>query len=185
MLDCLTSGTGSIGSFHDVSDPYDLHRFVAAQNEGDPFTYESALHEMNRGHKENHWIWYVFPQIPWDHPTKSDESKRYAIRSIAEARAYVRDDLLRSRFIEIMKIVRRHLLADSSPTKPLVLMGSTTDCGKLISSATLFHAVAVSLGDDELVFLLQDVLDSLSDRAGKNVTCAKTVAWLKQEELDS
>ena len=185
MLDCLTSGTGSIDSFHDVSDPYDLHRFVAAQNEGDLCTYETALQEMIRGHKENHWIWYVFPQIPWDHPTKSDTSQRYAIKSIAEARAYLRHDLLRSRYIEIMKIVRHHLLADSSPTKPLVLMGSTTDQGKLISSATLFHAVAVSLDDDEVAPLLQDVLDSLSDRAGKDVSCAKTVAWLEQEELDS
>jgi uncharacterized protein (DUF1810 family) len=42
-----------------VSDPYDLQRFVRAQDA----SFESAREELRRGRKTSHWMWYVFPQI--------------------------------------------------------------------------------------------------------------------------
>ena len=36
-----------------------IERFVEAQKRD----YETALSEIRAGHKETHWIWYVFPQM--------------------------------------------------------------------------------------------------------------------------
>lgn len=68
-----------------TSDTFDLARFVQAQ-EGD---YDVALAEIRAGHKQSHWIWYIFPQI--DGLGSSAMSRRYAIRSRAEAAADVPD----------------------------------------------------------------------------------------------
>src|SRR5919199_165156 len=66
----------------DTRDPHDLARFVEAQ-EGD---YDRALAEVRAGRKRSHWMWSIFPQI--DGLGSSSMSRRYAIRSLAEARAY-------------------------------------------------------------------------------------------------
>jgi hypothetical protein len=42
-----------------MNDPYDLSRFVEAQ-EGD---YEKAIAEIRSGRKHSHLMWYVFPQF--------------------------------------------------------------------------------------------------------------------------
>ena len=36
-----------------------LERFVKAQKTD----YAEALSEIKNGHKESHWIWYIFPQM--------------------------------------------------------------------------------------------------------------------------
>lgn len=59
-----------------TDDPYDLSRFVRAQ-END---YEQALEEIRGGRKRTHWMWYVFPQV--DGLAFSPTSKRYSIKSI-------------------------------------------------------------------------------------------------------
>src|SRR5437763_15738821 len=66
-----------------AGDPHNLSRFVQAQ-EG---AYERALSEIRGGRKRSHWIWYIFPQV--DGLGSSPTSKRYAIRSLAEAEAYL------------------------------------------------------------------------------------------------
>ena len=40
-------------------DPYDLQRFVDAQEN----VYERALSEIKSGRKQSHWMWFIFPQI--------------------------------------------------------------------------------------------------------------------------
>jgi len=42
-----------------VDDPYNLRRFVEAQ---DPI-YEAVLDELRAGSKTSHWMWFIFPQI--------------------------------------------------------------------------------------------------------------------------
>ena len=61
------------------SDPFDLERFVAAQ-EG---SYATALAEIRSGRKRSHWMWYVFPQFRG--LGFSSTSQHYAIKSLAEA----------------------------------------------------------------------------------------------------
>ena len=40
-------------------DPYDLDRFVLAQD----LVYTQVRDELGRGRKASHWMWFVFPQI--------------------------------------------------------------------------------------------------------------------------
>jgi len=74
---------GSSSAARRADDPHELRRFVRAQ-ESD---YDQALAEIKSGKKRTHWMWYVFPQI--DGLAFSATSKRYAIKSLAEAKAYL------------------------------------------------------------------------------------------------
>ncbi len=47
-------------SASDPGDPYDLNRFISAQ-EG---VYDRALAELRGGQKRSHWMWYIFPRAP-------------------------------------------------------------------------------------------------------------------------
>ena len=80
-------------------DPFDLDRFVQAQ----AGVYSEALAELRAGHKRTHWMWYIFPQI--DGLGYSWTSKHYAIKSEAEARAYLDHAILGSRLRECTQTV--------------------------------------------------------------------------------
>ena len=58
----------------DADDPYNLNRFVEAQ-QGD---YSQALAEIRSGRKQSHWMWYVFPSsMAWDKaPCRGDTRSR-------------------------------------------------------------------------------------------------------------
>ena len=109
-----------------ADDPHDLQRFVDAQA-GD---YDRALAEIKAGRKRSHWMWYIFPQV--DGLGSSPMARRYAIRSLEEARAYLDHPTLGPRLIEIAGAalaVEGRSAAD--------VFGSPDDL-KLRSSATLF-----------------------------------------------
>src|SRR5579862_6722215 len=78
----------------DANDPYDLSRFVQAQKDD----YARALAEIRRGQKRSHWMWYVFPQF--EGLGHSSTSKRYSIKSKAEAEGYLRHLVLGPRLLE-------------------------------------------------------------------------------------
>ncbi|HET9898861.1 MAG TPA: DUF1810 domain-containing protein [Streptosporangiaceae bacterium] len=80
----------------DSRDPHDLDRFVAAQDAAG--TFDRALAELRAGHKTGHWIWFVFPQL--EGLGQSHMSRTYAIRSLAEARAYLRHPVLGPRLAQ-------------------------------------------------------------------------------------
>ena len=111
-------------------DPFDLNRFLAAQ-EG---VYSTALAEIVQGRKLSHWIWYIFPQI--DGLGFSAMSKRYAIKSDDEARAYLEHPILGLRLRECAEAVRR--IEDRTASQ---IFGSPDDM-KLRSCLTLFAAVS-------------------------------------------
>jgi uncharacterized protein (DUF1810 family) len=110
-----------------TADPFDLERFITAQSG----TYEQAAAELRRGHKASHWMWFVFPQVAG--LGQSATSKRYAISSLSEARAYLADPVLGPRLRECASI----LLALSGRTA--VQIFGSIDAQKLRSSMTLFH----------------------------------------------
>src|ERR1700733_7206408 len=84
-----------------MDDRYDLERFVAAQDAGG--TYEHAVAELRRGRKTSHWMWFVFPQIAG--LGLSPVSRRFAIASLEEARAYLAHPVLGSRLFECAGIL--------------------------------------------------------------------------------
>jgi uncharacterized protein (DUF1810 family) len=112
---------------------FSLERFVAAQNRGR--TYAAAVAELRAGHKTSHWMWFVFPQIAG--LGESALSKRYAISSIAEARAYLAHPILGPRLIECAEILNKQ-----SGRSAEDIFGDV-DAMKLRSSMTLFaHAAS-------------------------------------------
>jgi uncharacterized protein (DUF1810 family) len=114
-----------------VDDPYDLERFVTAQNSGG--TYDQALAELQNGSKQTHWMWFVFPQITG--LGKSAASRKYAISSLDEARAYLAHPVLGPRLIECADTVGG--LKDVTASQ---IFGAV-DAKKLHSSMTLFLRV--------------------------------------------
>ena len=113
-----------------MSDPFDLDRFVRAQ-EAD---YQRALAEIRSGRKRSHWMWYVFPQFAG--LGLSATSQRYAINSLAEARAYLAHPMLGPRLTEIAEAV-----LNVQGRTAHEMFGSPDDL-KLNSSATLFALVS-------------------------------------------
>jgi uncharacterized protein (DUF1810 family) len=71
-----------------ADDPFDLQRFVTAQ---DP-VFETALAELRAGRKRTHWIWFVFPQLAG--LGRSSTARFYGISSLVEARAYLAHPVL-------------------------------------------------------------------------------------------
>jgi uncharacterized protein (DUF1810 family) len=110
-------------------DPHDLGRFVDAQA-GD---YEQALAEIRSGRKRSHWMWYVFPQI--DGLGFSSMSRRYSIKSLDEARAYLDHPVLGPRLVECAEAA-----LGVEGRSAYEIFGSPDDM-KLRSSATLFASV--------------------------------------------
>jgi uncharacterized protein (DUF1810 family) len=113
-----------------VPDPYDLQRFVRAQ-EGD---YNAALAEIRGGRKRSHWMWYIFPQF--DGLGMSPTSRQYSVKSLAEAKAFLSHPVLGPRLLECAEAA---LAVDGRTAEEI--FGYPDDM-KLRSCATLFAAVS-------------------------------------------
>jgi uncharacterized protein (DUF1810 family) len=108
----------------------DLTRFVQAQE----CVYEPAMSEIRSGRKQTHWMWFIFPQF--DGLGSSATSRQYAIRSVAEAEAYLRHPVLGPRLVASAEAVLA--IAGRSVFE---VFGSPDDM-KLRSCATLFARVS-------------------------------------------
>jgi len=113
-----------------ADDPYHLNRFLQAQESA----YDRALAEIKAGDKRTHWMWFIFPQI--DGLGFSETSRRYAIKSVAEARAYLAHPVLGPRLVACAES------ALSVPGKSAYEIFGSPDDMKLKSCATLFAQVA-------------------------------------------
>ena len=107
-----------------------LERFVAAQER----VYAEALAELRRGRKDSHWMWFIFPQI--EGLGRSEIARFYAVRSAAEAKAYLDHPLLGARLLECIQAVMAH------PERSSEQIFGPVDAMKFRSSMTLFEAVA-------------------------------------------
>jgi uncharacterized protein (DUF1810 family) len=116
-------------------DPFDLQRFVTAQEP----VYERVLAELRAGKKQSHWMWFVFPQI--EGLGSSAMSQRYAIKSGAEAAAYVEHPVLGPRLRECTRLVTT---VDGSKIEDI--FGSPDDM-KFQSSMTLFSLATLDNRD--------------------------------------
>jgi uncharacterized protein (DUF1810 family) len=115
-----------------MDDPYDLQRFLAAQDAGG--SYDQAIAELRRGRKASHWMWFVFPQIAG--LGHSPVARMYAISGLAEAQAYLAHPVLGPRLAECAAIVG----GLSGRTAEQIFGG--IDALKLRSSMTLFLRAA-------------------------------------------
>lgn len=90
------------GTESSADDPFDLNRFVFAQE----INFSEAMAELMEGKKKSHWIWYVFPQIAG--LGTSEMNRRYAIASLREAEAYLAHPLLGARLRDSTRAVLAH-----------------------------------------------------------------------------
>ena len=112
-----------------TKDPYDLQRFVEAQNR----CFEEVCDELRAGHKKSHWMWFIFPQLQG--LGNSAMAVRYAISSKQEAQAYLENGILGPRLTQCTELV---LSVEGRSIQRI--FGSPDDL-KFRSSMTLFANV--------------------------------------------
>jgi uncharacterized protein (DUF1810 family) len=119
-----------------MNDPYDLQRFVNAQNEqygrAGHTIFDEACEELRAGAKRSHWMWFVFPQIKG--LGSSPFARKFAISSVAEAQAYLLHPVLGPRLIDCTQLMNQI----QGRTAGQILGG--IDEMKFRSSMTLFSA---------------------------------------------
>ena len=138
-----------------MDDPYNLERFVTAQDGG---TYDQATTELREGQNVSHWMWFIFPQIAG--LGLSPTSRTYAISSLDEAKAYLSHPVLGPRLVECAGIVARLTGRTAEEIFGVI------DAQKLRSSMTLFCRAA----PDEPSFtqVLDIYFDGQQDQATVN-----------------
>jgi uncharacterized protein (DUF1810 family) len=82
-----------------MTDEYNLQRFLEAQDH----VYDAVLDELRTGGKSSHWMWYIFPQITG--LGHSGTAQKFAITSLAEAKAYLQHPILGPRIRECTQLV--------------------------------------------------------------------------------
>ena len=82
-----------------MNDPYDLQRFVDAQQP----VYAGACAELRAGNKRSHWMWFVFPQLAG--LGRSAIAQKFALSGAPEATAYLQDPVLGPRLLECSGLV--------------------------------------------------------------------------------
>lgn len=112
-----------------MADPYNLQRFVTAQ---DP-VIETVLAELRAGRKRSHWMWFVFPQLRC--LGLSERAVFYGLADLAEATAYLAHPVLGPRLV----VCTEAMLANC-PATAFDVLGSPDDM-KFRSSMTLFGAI--------------------------------------------
>jgi uncharacterized protein (DUF1810 family) len=131
----------------DQYDPFNLQRFVQAQ---DP-VFERVQRELDEGRKRSHWMWFVFPQFAG--LGGSEMSRRFAIGSAGEARAYLAHELLGARLRTctqfVLKVQQRSIAEifghpdDLKFHSSMTLFAQFTDEDSLYSQALerYFHGI--------------------------------------------
>lgn len=117
-----------------MSDPFELNRFIDAQDH----IYDSVVSELKNGDKRGHWMWYVFPQVKGLGSTPT--SVRFAISSIDEARAYLNHPILGERLKQCTQLV----LSINGRTSAQIF--HYPDTLKFRSCMTLFDVASESSG---------------------------------------
>ena len=133
-----------------MNDPFDLQRFVNAQNP----MFEQVCSELRQGRKESHWMWFVFPQLKGlGHSWMAD---RFAVSSRDEAEAYLGHSILGPRLKECTRLVN---LVEKRSIEQIF---GYPDNLKFRSSMTLFSYI----GSDNEVFVtaLQKYFGGQPDR---------------------
>jgi uncharacterized protein (DUF1810 family) len=118
-----------------VDDPYDLERYLRAQEP----VFAQACAELSAGRKESHWMWFIFPQLQG--LGRSPMAERYAIGSLAEARAFLAHPLLGERLRTCTELVNR------IEGRTVQAIFGYPDYLKFRSSMTLFARAAAGGGE--------------------------------------
>lgn len=130
-----------------------LERFLLAQDG----TYPVARDELRAGAKRRHWMWFVFPQIAG--LGRSPTARHFAIRDLAEARAYLAHDVLGPRLREATAVI----VAWAGKRSLAEILGPI-DSLKFVSCMTLFEAAADADGPADFANALDSLAGGMRDR---------------------
>jgi uncharacterized protein (DUF1810 family) len=119
------------------ADPFDLQRFVTAQEP----VFTAAVEELRTGRKRSHWMWFVFPQLRG--LGSSSTAQLYGIGSLDEARSYLAHAILGPRLCHCTEVVL------GIQSRSLNAIFGSPDDLKFCSSMTLF---AIAAGDPASLF---------------------------------
>ena len=133
------------------ADPYDLARFIVAQEPA----IDRVRAELRAGRIVSHWLWFIFPQIAG--LGRSETARVYAIRSRGKAVAYLAHPVLGPRLVECTRLIN----AVKGSTAEQVL--GHVDAMKFHSCMTLF--AAVDAGQPEFAEALRRYFGGAPDRA--------------------
>ena len=159
----------------------DLEDFETAHLHGvghyPPFS--TARKELRAGRKEDHWIWYVFPQILMG---SSEMSRRFAIHNRRTVIAFLDDPTLGANYREALGLVARHVLDERGEMPAwdalVRVMGSPLDAKKFVSSITLFGEIARIDGKH------RDIAEQFGNfRAAGLRPCEDTLTAIKRGEV--
>jgi uncharacterized protein (DUF1810 family) len=140
------------------TDPHNLTRYLQAQS----LNYPDVIDELGRGRKVTHWMWYIFPQI--EREGESPTARLYAIKSRAEAEAYLADPTLGARLRACAGLV---LAVEGSTAQEIF---GFPDNLKLKSCMTLFEAFAPQAS----------VFTSVLEKFYQGDRCRRTLAFLAE-----
>ena len=142
-----------------MTDP-DLVRFVDAQAS----VFEEVVEELTEGHKQTHWMWFIFPQLAG--LGHSAIAQHYAMRDLDQAKRYLADPILGSRLRQDVRLIAGH--KDRSAFE---ILGSPDDL-KFRSCLTLF-AKAASNNSDRTLFeqTLHQFYDGADPRTLQLLNC--------------
>ena len=113
-----------------MSDSHNLERFVTAQEN----VYAAVVEELGVGRKRSHWMWFIFPQAAG--LGMSATSRKFAIQSLDEARAYLAHPLLGARLRQCTQLVMN---VEGRTAEEIF---GSIDSVKLRSCLTLFDAAS-------------------------------------------
>lgn len=114
-----------------TSDPFDLERFVKAQD----LSYGNVISELTAAKKTTHWMWFIFPQLAG--LGSSSKAREFAIKSTEEAIAYLKHPVLGRRLCQCIEIVLMH------NQKRIEEIFGWPDYLKFKSCLTLFYLVSL------------------------------------------
>ena len=114
-----------------------IERFIEPNNED----YDIALQEIKNGHKDSHWIWYIFPQLKG--LGISYMSDFYGIKDLNEAKEYLNHEILGKRLIEITESLL------NLETNNAIQVFGYIDAVKVKSCMTLFYLAS---GEENKLF---------------------------------
>ena len=113
-----------------MNDASQLADFVATQEP----VYAQVVRELKAGHKQTHWMWFIFPQLAG--LGSSWMSEKYGISSLADARGYLEHGVLGLRLRECTGLML------AIPHRDITSVFGYPDDLKFRSSMTLFAAAA-------------------------------------------
>ena len=133
--------------------------FIQAQDA----IYSQVIEELTQGRKRTHWMWFIFPQVKGLGHSKM--SRRFAIGSLEQAKAYLQHEVLGARLIECTELLLSH------PDKSALNIFGSPDNLNLQSSLTLF---TLASSNKKCIF------DELLDQYFEGNYDIKTIKMLRQ-----